>query len=140
MADGQLDVTAVEAALADFRDPETGRSALRLEQIRDIRVSDHGLSLTLALTTWAAPLWSDVQRALEDQLRAVRDCVSGMGEEARSLVDMRYVQGMTLHSISSKLGKSLSWSKVAFFRMRKHLLECVERRLKRPMGVRNERP
>ena len=64
MADGQLDTTAVEAALADFQDPETGRSALQQDQIHEIQLSGSELSLTLGLTTWAAPVWSDVEAAL----------------------------------------------------------------------------
>ena len=41
-------VAAIEAAIADFKDPETGRSALQLEQIKDIQVSGNEASLTLA--------------------------------------------------------------------------------------------
>ncbi|HUG68624.1 MAG TPA: Mrp/NBP35 family ATP-binding protein [Pirellulaceae bacterium] len=70
MADGQLDIAAVEAALADFQDPETGRKALQQEQIRDIRLSGSELSLTLGLTTWAAPLWKEVEAAFKDRLQS----------------------------------------------------------------------
>ncbi|MDA1051913.1 MAG: Mrp/NBP35 family ATP-binding protein [Planctomycetota bacterium] len=69
MADGQLDTTTVEAALAEFHDPETGRSALQQEQIRDIQLSGSELSLTLGLTTWSAPVWSDVEAALKERLQ-----------------------------------------------------------------------
>jgi len=70
MANGQLDTAAVEAALADFPDPETGRKALQQEQIRDIQLSGTKLSLTLALTTWSAPVWKDVEAALKDCLQS----------------------------------------------------------------------
>jgi len=69
MANGQIDVAAVRAAVVDFPDPETGRKALKLEQIRDIQVSDNHLSLTLALTTWSAPIWNDVREDLQQKLR-----------------------------------------------------------------------
>ena len=69
MADGRLDTTAVEAAVADFQDPETGRSALQQEQIREIQLSGTELSLTLGLTTWSAPVWSDVEAALKERLQ-----------------------------------------------------------------------
>jgi ATP-binding protein involved in chromosome partitioning len=69
MANGLVDVAAVQAAVADFTDPETGRKALRLEQIRDIQVSGNQLSLTLALTTWSGPLWPEVRENLLQQLR-----------------------------------------------------------------------
>ncbi|MBI2480151.1 MAG: Mrp/NBP35 family ATP-binding protein [Planctomycetia bacterium] len=70
MANGQLDIAAVEAALADFPDPETGRKALQQEQIRDIRISGGELSLTLGLTTWSAPVWQDVEAALQDRVQS----------------------------------------------------------------------
>jgi ATP-binding protein involved in chromosome partitioning len=70
MADGQFDTAQVLAALADFRDPETGRSAVQQEQISDVRVDGQALSLTLALTTWAAPIAEDIQTALEQKLRS----------------------------------------------------------------------
>ena len=65
-----VSVTAVEQAVADFKDPETGRSALQLEQIRDIQVTGDQLTLTLALTSWAAPIQGDVHRDLEELLGA----------------------------------------------------------------------
>jgi ATP-binding protein involved in chromosome partitioning len=70
MADGQLDVAKVEAVLADFPDPETGRSAVQMEQIGNVQLSENELSFTLALTTWAAPLWDDVQSELTNQLQS----------------------------------------------------------------------
>lgn len=70
MADGQLDIPAVEAALADFQDPETGRRAMQQEQIRDLRLSGNELSLTLGLTTWSAPVWGDVESALKERLQS----------------------------------------------------------------------
>ncbi len=69
MANGQPDVAAVEAAVADFKDPESGRSILSFEQMKDIQLSDNELSLTLELTTWSAPLWTDTKDALEEKLR-----------------------------------------------------------------------
>ncbi|MBC8868551.1 MAG: Mrp/NBP35 family ATP-binding protein [Planctomycetes bacterium] len=69
MAEGQIDVAAVEAAVADFKDPESGRGILKFEQIKDIQIADSQLSLTLALTTWSAPLWKETQDAVEEKLR-----------------------------------------------------------------------
>lgn len=61
---------AVRAALENFQDPETGRSALRLEQIHDIRVDGNNVSLTLALTTHSAPLWQETRADLVERLQA----------------------------------------------------------------------
>ncbi|HIA18139.1 MAG TPA: MRP family ATP-binding protein [Planctomycetaceae bacterium] len=59
----------IQSALADFPDPETGRSALKMKQIRDIEIAGEALSLTLALTTHSAAIREDVQAALEQEIR-----------------------------------------------------------------------
>jgi ATP-binding protein involved in chromosome partitioning len=68
MSNERLDAAAVQAALADFKDPETGRAAMRMDQIRDIRVDGNTVSLTFALTSHSAILWPDVEQALEERL------------------------------------------------------------------------
>jgi ATP-binding protein involved in chromosome partitioning len=70
MSTGQIDQAAVESALADFADPETGRNALHMEQIQDIKIDGDRLSLTLALTTWAAPIWQETVTDLRERLQA----------------------------------------------------------------------
>ncbi len=70
MTNVPIDSAAVKAALAKLKDPESGRSITAAEQVREIEVSDDTLSLTVALTTWAAPLWNDVQQSVEEKLRA----------------------------------------------------------------------
>ena len=56
---------AIEAVLAEFKDPETGRSVVEMEQVRDRAVGRRDqLSLTLALTTHSAPLWKETQAEL----------------------------------------------------------------------------
>jgi ATP-binding protein involved in chromosome partitioning len=70
MADGQVTEGAVQAVLAEFKDPETGRSVVEMGQIHDVRVAGDSLSLTLALTTHSAPLWKETQAELAQLLRA----------------------------------------------------------------------
>jgi ATP-binding protein involved in chromosome partitioning len=60
---------AVRNALAGFQDPETGRSAVQLEQIHRLDLRDGKLSVTLGLTTWAAPLWTEIGEELAALLR-----------------------------------------------------------------------
>lgn len=64
------DLAAINSVLADFSDPETGRSAAHLEQIHEVKLDGSRLSLTLGLTTWAAPLWQETKAELEKLLRA----------------------------------------------------------------------
>ena len=70
MADGPVTVAAVEAALADFRDPETGRSATKMGQVRDVRVAGPDVSLTLELTSHSAILRGETQAEVEKLLRS----------------------------------------------------------------------
>ncbi|MBC7854096.1 MAG: Mrp/NBP35 family ATP-binding protein [Pirellulaceae bacterium] len=70
MAAGQVDIAALQSAIGDFPDPETGRSAASLSQIRDLKVLGDTASLTLALTTHSAPLWNETQDNLIERIKA----------------------------------------------------------------------
>lgn len=65
-----LNEQAVLAALKDFKDPETGRGVVEMEQIRDIKVAGDALELTLELTSHSAPLKETCQQQLTDRLKA----------------------------------------------------------------------
>ena len=58
----------VRTALAEFKDPETGRSVMQLEQIHGMRLDDQHLAVTLGLTTWSAPLWEQIRAELAEYL------------------------------------------------------------------------
>jgi len=72
----QLDVAAVEAVLADFQDPESGRSVMKTNQARDIELNGDQLSLTLGLTSYVAAIKEQESQALEELLRSR---LSGLG-------------------------------------------------------------
>ena len=59
MGNGGLDVAAVTSALKDFKDPETGRDVVTMEQVSDVQVVDGRISLTLGLTTHSAAIWDE---------------------------------------------------------------------------------
>ncbi|MCE5267961.1 MAG: Mrp/NBP35 family ATP-binding protein [Planctomycetaceae bacterium] len=61
---------AVRAALADFQDPETGRSIVQLEQVHALQLEGSRVRVTLGLTTWSAPLWDQTRDELLQHLRA----------------------------------------------------------------------
>lgn len=65
-----LDIASVTAAVATFKDPETGREALPMQQIRDIVVSGNSVSLTLALTTHSAAIKEEVADSLQQLIRS----------------------------------------------------------------------
>ncbi|HZZ30058.1 MAG TPA: Mrp/NBP35 family ATP-binding protein [Pirellulales bacterium] len=70
MSVGPIDQTAVMAVLNEFKDPETGRSVVQMEQVREVQLNGETLSLTLGLTTHSAPLWQETKAALEELLRS----------------------------------------------------------------------
>jgi ATP-binding protein involved in chromosome partitioning len=69
MAEGPPSKKTIEEALIDFKDPETGRSIVKLGQVHRLELADSQLSVTLGLTTHSGPLWNDTQAALSDHLR-----------------------------------------------------------------------
>ncbi len=69
MADA-VSAADIERALAQFKDPETGRSVAEAGQVRDIKLEDGRLSLTLALSTHSAALWQETRQELIALLRA----------------------------------------------------------------------
>jgi ATP-binding protein involved in chromosome partitioning len=70
MAQGPLDKNALLAAMEDFKDPESGRSIVRMEQVHAVEVDGARAAITLGLTTFAAPLWGQTQAELVAHLRA----------------------------------------------------------------------
>ena len=69
MANSSLDHSSVMQTLADFKDPETGRGIVQMEQVHDVRLDSDSVSLNLGLTTHSAPLWQETKSALEQHLR-----------------------------------------------------------------------
>jgi ATP-binding protein involved in chromosome partitioning len=69
MSEKQVTEADVRAALGEFKDPETGRSVTHLDQIHAVRLDGQRLSVTLGLTTWAAPLWDKCRLELADLLQ-----------------------------------------------------------------------
>ncbi len=70
MSDGPLSKAEVEKALAEFQDPETGRSIVTGGQVHDLSLQDDRLCVTLGLTSFSAPLWEEARNDLVRRLRA----------------------------------------------------------------------
>lgn len=65
----EVTTAAVEKVLAEFKDPETGRSVTQTQQIRDVQLAGEKLSLTLALTSHSAPIKNEMKERLSELLR-----------------------------------------------------------------------
>jgi ATP-binding protein involved in chromosome partitioning len=66
---GSVTTANLQAAIADFKDPETGRPAAGMNQIRDLQVDGSTATLTLALTTHSAPIAEETRQRLADYIR-----------------------------------------------------------------------
>lgn len=69
MTQSQLSKQAVEQAISEFKDPETGRRIGPLGQIHGLELDGNKLSISLGLTTYAAPLWKESQAELTEYVR-----------------------------------------------------------------------
>lgn len=63
------DIPTLRAALADFKDPETGRSIHDFEQVVIEDLTPERAVLTLRLTTHSAPIWNETRDALVERIR-----------------------------------------------------------------------
>ncbi|MHC4403688.1 MAG: Mrp/NBP35 family ATP-binding protein [Planctomycetota bacterium] len=70
MSEDKLTRESVERALDEIHDPETGRGVVAAGQLHDLKVTDDEVSLTLGLTTFAAPLWEETRAEAETHLRS----------------------------------------------------------------------
>jgi ATP-binding protein involved in chromosome partitioning len=123
MTQSQVDRAAVDAVLADFQDPETGRSVVETGQVRDVKIEGDQLSLTLELTTHSAPLWAETIESLADKLRGgvtgLKDAKIERAEHARPPMELGQV-GLKAKSViavgSGKggVGKSTVAASIAF--------------------------
>ena len=113
----------VDTVLADFADPESGRSVVRMEQIKNVAVDDGRVSVTLGLTSHSAPLREDVKAdlttLLKTRLPEVRDVEVELVEHVRPAEKLGQV-GLTAKSVvavgSGKggVGKSTIAASLAF--------------------------
>jgi ATP-binding protein involved in chromosome partitioning len=69
MSNQPISEAVVREAIAQFKDPETGRGIVQLGQIGQIALKGENLSITLGLTTWSAPLWEETRSDLANLLK-----------------------------------------------------------------------
>jgi ATP-binding protein involved in chromosome partitioning len=78
MVEGPVDSARVLAALADFLDPESGRSIAETGQVSDVQFSGNTLRLKLALSSHSAIVKDETQAALGERLRAAFPQLAGV--------------------------------------------------------------
>lgn len=61
---------------------------------------------------------------------AMAQCVAKLKTPHRTLLEMRYFQGVQAKTIAERLGKTPNWVSVSLLRIRESLRACIERRLR----------
>ena len=69
MPDNPIAPEEVDKILEKFPDPETGRGLKQMEQIENVKIDGNQLEVTIALTSYSAPLWDETQQQLKKELR-----------------------------------------------------------------------
>lgn len=61
---------------------------------------------------------------------ALEACLGQLSEQARTLVESRYVRGLDMEMLSTQLGITVKSAYSQLYRIRKALAECMRRRLR----------
>jgi ATP-binding protein involved in chromosome partitioning len=69
MPESSITRQTVESALAELRDPESGRPVARMNQIHDVKVAGKRVEVTLGLTSWSRLVWEEARQEAEQLLR-----------------------------------------------------------------------
>jgi RNA polymerase sigma-70 factor (ECF subfamily) len=102
-------------------------NALRKENRRQQILADHVTELLLACEPEEVhPLAATAE---QDRLAALRSCLEKLPERGRQLLHLRYFEEATPGVIAGRMDRSASDVRQQLFRMRRVLLECVERQL-----------
>jgi ATP-binding protein involved in chromosome partitioning len=64
-------ITKLRNALADIRDPETGRSLAKTNQIGELKLADGKLECTIKLSTYSWPLRKSLEERIVEHLRGL---------------------------------------------------------------------
>jgi RNA polymerase sigma-70 factor (ECF subfamily) len=60
-----------------------------------------------------------------DRIAALKDCLGGLQDSQRALVDLRYHQGLGVKDLSLRFGKSEAGMAMTLMRLREVLMRCV---------------
>ncbi len=124
-------LTATRKA-ADFKPGTNFRAWLftiaRFKVLHSLRQSpmERALSLDLVESMIAETEEPD---AVDDRLIHLRECIERLGENARSMLDLRYSGGLSIADVADRMGRRVNSVKVMLSRTRSLLRNCIEKRL-----------
>ena len=97
------------------------------------RLRRNGMARRVFADDVAEALYGEIVRPAEREdrrLAALEACSQSLGPDARELLRRCYVEGTKIKEIAGALGRSLDATYMAIGRIRRSLMECIERRLR----------
>ncbi len=79
-----------------------------------------------ALLDRSCDRWEETE-STNGRLQALRDCLERLPEQAKKLLEKRYIQGCSVREISKETGKGYSALAMQLHRMREQLAVCIQR-------------
>jgi RNA polymerase sigma-70 factor (ECF subfamily) len=100
----------------------------RKQARRNQILSDHVTDLLLEIDR-EAPHPGDGP-GFGDELVALRECMTALPKDGRELLQQRYFEDLSPGTIGSRLGRPSNQVRQTLLRLRRALLECIERRMR----------
>lgn len=83
------------------------------------------------LLTAMADCWPDVQDTIGREQTALQTCVEALAPSAREMVQLRYFEELSIPQVAKHVDSTAGATRVALMRIRRQLLDCVNRRLRK---------
>jgi RNA polymerase sigma-70 factor (ECF subfamily) len=74
------------------------------------------------------------RREIDDRCQFLRECLGGLPQHSRRLLQKKYNDGMTIADISKHLNKRVAALEMALVRVRRTLRDCIERKMAESTG------
>lgn len=75
------------------------------------------------------------QLGTDENMITLENCLNGLRDKARNLIQLRYGDGMRIKAIAERLKRSVGAVEVTLVRIRRVLRDCVEKKLARVSGA-----
>ena len=106
------------------------------QHFRNLRRRDGALRLSVLDRVAGALVEGEKRFSAESQ--ALADCVKKLPSELHALVAFRYEKGYSLQGLAERLGQTASAVNMKLVRIRRALLDCTERVLRKETGNAHE--
>lgn len=97
------------------------RTAVRSRLLLDPEISER-----------LAERYASLEAELQQRRAALERCLGRLPDDARELVDARYLEARPIRDIAARVGRSVGAVQMQLSRIRAMLADCIRRRLKDP--------